>query len=374
MPSGQEPVLRDEMHVSYFAPGNGENEPAVIEQVLQLADKLDSLLSRSIILVNASTDAEICYLYGDEHGLLNGVRRQNAFEVFMNEVVGSGLELTVADFFYPEGREPITQLPENAEAQILAGEILCMEVSRLNNTAGKLDLDGDGAKEVLYLDGVGNHYNDDGWNDSWSSHAYIDIGYRIRVNDQYYQSYCDILDPVLMAYSPDGKNILLAVYDDGPSNDPLTTFFAYNETGLHLAGSIPGDLRKVTIDEDNLIHCSFRGDMLQTEWAMGYYYWNGSEIVKREDDIYYYLIDQQFRKEVPLMLLREITVFAERSEDSQPITMKPQQVNNIASDMSEWILLEAQDGTRGWIRLVQYCFPSEESDPFELFEGLNMAD
>ena len=51
--------------------------------------------------------------------------------------------------------------------------------------------------------------------------------------------------------------------------------------------------------------------------------------------------------------------------------MKPQKVRNVATDNSEWILLEAEDGTSGWIRIVQFCFPSEESDPFELFDGLN---
>ena len=102
---------------------------------------------------------------------------------------------------------------------------------------------------------------------------------------QYYQNYCDIMDPVLMAYSPDGENILLAVYDDGPSGDPLTSFFRYDESGLHQAGSIPGDLRNETIDDERVIHCSFRGDMIQTQWAWGHYYWNGSEIVRREDEV-----------------------------------------------------------------------------------------
>jgi len=85
--------------------------------------------------------------------------------------------------------------------------------------------------------------------------------------------------------------------------------------------------------------------------------------------------DSKWREEnqIPLVLLKEITVFAERSENSQSITMKPQKVRNVASDQSEWILLEGEDGTKGWIRIVQFCFPSEESDPFELFEGLYMA-
>lgn len=374
MPFGTEPVLLEEMTAAYMAPGNGDNTQETIDQVIQVGNKLDSYLSGSntTILINASSDSEECYLYGSESGLLNGVRRQNAFGVFMAEVGGDGTELKLADYFYPEGMEPLTKLPEDAETRILNGEIMYMEVSRDNSTAGKLDLNGDGEKEVLYLEAVGSYFNDDGWS-KWD---YIDSDFRVRVNNLYYESYCSIVDPVLMAFSPDGEQILLAVYDDGPSGDPVTSFFRYDDTGVYPAGKLPDDLRDATIDADGVIKCTFRADMLQTEWARGYYYWNGSEIVRREDDIYYFVDDSKWREEnqIPLVLLKEITVFEERSESSQAITMKPQKVRNVASDQSEWILLEAEDGTRGWIRLVQFCFPSEESDPFELFEGLNMAD
>ncbi len=373
MPSGEEPVLIEEMSAPYQMVESGENNQETIEQVLHVGEKLDSFLKsyNTEILLNASLEKSACYLYGSEEGLLNGVRRQNVFQVFMTEVEGTGLELKLADYFYPNGSDLLTVLPEDAEVRVLAGEILYMEVSKDHTTAGRLDLDGDGEKEVLYLEALGGFMNDDGW----GRYNRIDSDYRVRVNDQYYENYGDNVDPVLMAFSPDGRHILLAIYDDGPSADPETVFFRYDETGVLPAGSMPADLRLATIDEDGLIKCTFRADMLQTEWAWGYYYWNGGEIVLRDDDIYYFVDDSKWREEyqVPLVLLREITVFAERSEDSEAITMKPQKVRNVATDNSEWILLEAEDGTSGWIRIVQFCFPSEESDPFELFEGLNMA-
>ena len=72
--------------------------------------------------------------------------------------------------------------------------------------------------------------------------------------------------------------------------------------------------------------------------------------------------------------VKEITVFAERSEESETILMKPQKVRNAASDALEWILLEAEDGTRGWLRVDSFYFPSEDADVWTLFDGLNMAD
>ena len=183
------------------------------------------------------------------------------------------------------------------------------------------------------------------------------------------------MDPVLMAFSPDGRQILLAIYDDGPSGDPETVFFRYDGTDVLPAGSMPADLRRATIDEERMIKSTFRADKIQTEWAWGYYIWNGSEIIRRADDIYYFRDDSDWREEyeVPLVLKKEITVYAERSEDSEAITMKPQKVRNVATDDKEWILLEAEDGTRGWIRVVQFYFPSEDCKYDELFNGVYMA-
>ena len=272
----------------------------------------------------------------------------------------------------PASDVPISSMPEDAEQRVLSGEILYMQVSRDNHTAGRLDLDGDGQKEVLYLESLGNSFTGNGWSQGGS----ITADFRIRVNDSFYDQYCSNADPLLMAFSPDGKQILLAVYDDGPSNDPTTYFFRYDKTSVQPAGQIPADLRNATIDDNGVICCTFRTDMIETERAWGYYYWNGTEILLREDEVYHFVDDSAWRAEynVPLVLLKEITVFAERSENSTPITMKPQEVRNAATDGSEWIFLEAKDGTAGWIRVVQFRFPSEGADVFELFEGLIMAD
>ena len=154
MPSGTEPVLLEEGSAHYWDGYVGENDQLIIDKVLEVGERLDNFLTAydTKILLNASVgDREDCYLHGSEEGLLNGVRRQNVVQLFLTESGGSGLELKLSDFFYPDGMEPITKLPEDAEARVLGGELLCMEVTPENSTAGRLDLDGDGKKEVLYL-------------------------------------------------------------------------------------------------------------------------------------------------------------------------------------------------------------------------------
>ncbi len=388
MPSGQEPVLLVDRKVNYFEPESGANTPEIIDLAIQIGEELKGYLEgySTEILVNAAMDREDCYMYGSEEGLLNGVRRQRALDVFMQEVTGSGLELKIADYFYPDGMEPITELPANAEERIRDGEILYMQVAPYNTTAGRLDLDGDGERETIYFDSVDvdRFYGDDGWWYRKDENGEINFygmksGYRIRVNNEFYlEPYgANNVEAVLMAFSPDGEQILLAVFDAGPSGDPQTYFYRYDGTSVYPAGMFRDDLRDTTIDENGAIKCRIRSDMLETEFAWQYFYWNGTEIVRRPDEIFYYVTSEEYGYEdsYPVTLLKEITVYEERSEESRAIIMKPQVVTNVASDLKEWILLEGEDGTRGWIRVEGFTtFPSEgDIDSRELFDGLMFA-
>ncbi len=373
MPAGEEPVLREEKSVAYVTPELGTNEQEVYELLTEVEDRLDwfFLLPSTRVLLSASVNRDVCYLYDaggeqDERG-----ERPYAMDVFYAEVETTGLELKIQDYFYPDGMESLTRLPEDAEARILAGEILCMEVSPENNTAGRLDVDGDGVREVLYLDSMGHSIREDGWRDS----GVMGIRYRLRVDEYYYEGYCSRMDPVVMAYSPDGENILLALYDDGPSGDPETLFFSCDGSGVYPAGRITDDLRSVTIDKERMICGTFRADMLRTEYVQCYHYWDGSRIVQREDEIYYFTAYDKEPKEYPLDLLTEITVHKERTEDSSAITVKPQKVIAAATDMKEWVLLEAEDGTKGWIRVNNQEIPSMgDKKVYEVFEGAYFVD
>lgn len=248
-------------------------------------------------------------------------------------------------------------------------EILYMGLLAENSMTGNPDLDGDGKADELYIEAIEGA-------SEWDSMDVLNGKFRVEVNDTFVECYGDNVDPLFMIYSPDGKQLLLAVYDDGPSNDPQTLFFRYNGKNLQEVGMIPDDLRSAKIGDDGTIQCTFRADMIQTEYARGYYYWDGSKMVKREDDAYYYLDDSKWREEsqIPLMLKKDITVYTQPSEESDSMVMTAQQVRNVATDAEAWVLLEAKDGMQGWLRVEQFQVPSESCTVFELFEGLNMAD
>ena len=369
-PEGEIQLVK-ENRAEYYAPGNGENDEATVDQVLLVEKELNQLLrsSNTKILVNAAGEEKDCYLYSQA----DSSRVQYAYDTFMAEVGGSGLELKIKDYFYPDGLEPITQFPENAEEWVLNGGLLCMEVSQENTTAGRLDLDGDGKKEVLYLEGYSNFIGD-GYSDRGNGEVYLDHYYRVRVNKTYYQDYCDWADFVLMAYSPDGKTILLAIYDDGPSADPQTYFFRYDGNSVIPAGMIPDDLRTMEIVEQGVLKGDSGQYMIQTDCIVGYWIWNGTEMVLREDEVYEFTRYKYLTDEYPTILLQQLTVYEERSEGSKAVVMKPQMVDIVRTDAKEWIYLEADDGTAGWFRVVDGKVPSlNNANIDEVIYGLSHA-
>ena len=375
MPAGKEPILVKENEATYDTIEIRQASEDEIAQVLLVEEELNEFLwgSNTKILVNATWDAEECYLYGGEHGLTNGYRRQNAFEIFMKEVGGSGLELKIKDYFYYEGVDPITQLPADPEAAVLGGELLIMEVSSDSTTAGRLDLDGDGEREVLYLEGISNNYWDDGFS-KYGDGEVIDDRYRVRVDQVYYEDYCDYLDPVLMAYSPDGKTILLAIFDHGPSADPITTFFRYDGERIVPAGEIDNDIRTIELVKQGVLKGNSGEWIIQTDSVIAHWIFNGTEIVLQEEEEYEFNGYKWDQEPYPTVLLKDLVVYEERSESSRAVTMKPQVVDIMRTDRKEWVYLEAEDGTKGWFRVVNSKVPSlDNAGVDEVFMGLYRA-
>ena len=344
---------------------------AMVEQVKSVEKGLQRYLNANWagnILLNVVSKPEDCYLYQGEN-----ISWGNAYESFAAQAVGTGFELRIEDFFYPQ--EGNTVLPEDARERVLAGELLYMEVTEENATAGKLDLDGDGEDELICLESLE-------WNDKYDYGMMFRADYRLRVNNVYYEGHGQSLDAQVILYSPDGKMILLALYDDGPSGDPSTIFYQYDSENkqMLLAGEIPTDLRRATI-ENGVVKGSFRADMIETQFAVGYWIWNGTNMVLREDETYEFgLYNTRYGEngevwEDGYMRLKEnLTVYTERNEGSKALTMVPQKVLCVRSDLKEWIYLVAEDGTEGWLRVEFAKIPSLGNKASrEVFDGLGFA-
>lgn len=349
-----------------------DEQQAVIEQVQLVEEELQKYLRSSWmeqVLLKALKNQEACFLYQGKSKYSG-----NAYDVFALQAEGTGFELNIEDFFYTK-MEGITEMPADARERVLAGEVLTLEVSEENATAGNIDLDGDGQEERIYLEALEGY-------GKYGIHFKSNTDYRLRVDEAYYQDYGSNIEPRVMLYSPDAETILLAIIDAGPSGDPLTTFFRYDaESGQVLwAGELPWYFENVTI-ENGVIKSTFRVGMIETQSAIGYWIWNGEKIVRRDDEVYQinlyherYGENGEIYKDGYMKLKETLTVYEERSEESKAFTMEPQMVLCTSSDLKEWIYLVAEDGTEGWLRVKDFRIPSVgNKESREVFDGLGFA-
>lgn len=174
----------------------------------------------------------------------------------------------------------------------------------------------------------------------------------------------------IYAWSPDGEEIMVILYEDGPSGDPLSSFFYYDNGSLKEAGMIALDVRTATI-ENVIISSAIRQDVIQTDWIKVSYRINDKgmvEVIEQETYDFIGLNDVELKQTLKLYTKPN------GSKDTC-IEMQPQTVHITKTDKNfEWVLIEANDGTMGWIRVKDILYVGDDevmSD--ELFEGLCFA-
>lgn len=231
----------------------------------------------------------------------------------------------------------------------------------------RLDADGDGTMEHIYLTAPTAPQLE------WG-HYMVEEGYTLHVEGQQIEEYGSYVECAIMALTLDGENLLLGIFDEGPSGDPVTKFYRYEKSGLYAAGEVLGDIRTLPIGENGVIPCPFRADAIQSSFATGYWYWNGEAVVMREDPEYFY-IQYEGQAEFPLTLLEELLVYPQPGDVGEPVVMAPQPVREVKTDLDGGLYLQAQDGTQGWIRAVPSYLPSMgDRQAVEVFEGLQFFD
>ena len=353
-----------------------KEQQAVIAQVQLIEEELQQYLRSSWmeeVLLKALSKREECFLYQGKT-----VAGGDAYDAFAVQAEGTGFERKLEDFFYTN-MEGSTVMPKDARERVLAGEVLYLDVSQENSTAGNFDLDGDGQKERIYLESLGGYEG----TYRYDNDRMFRSDYRLRVDDVYVQEFGNSVDSAVMLYSPDGVTVLMAVYDDGPSADPYTTFYQYDakEKSIRNAGEMGVNLRDAVI-ENGMIKGSRGIDLIETHWIRGYWIWDGESIRLPSDEIYdygnaspRYGDNGEEWTDGHVNLRESLTVYTEKDQNSASIVMQPQKVWFVSTDAEEWVSLEAEDGTKGWIHLTPaYKITSAENKcSSEVFEGLFFA-
>lgn len=268
------------------------------------------------------------------------------------------------------------------EQLILNGVVLTKQaVAGEERIVWELDVNLDGIREEIIVERL------DTGKDSLQYNIWRN--YRIQVGESSLEDYGDDVAPELIVISPDGEVILLAIFDYGPSGDPTTWFYRYDGEALLNVGWMSADIRTVDMSSDEKMYndgvyreadgtfkATFRGDVIQTQWAWGYWYWNGEVMAMREDAEYEYVIYGDEHDWITL--LEPLEVYETMDEDVSPILMNPQQVQCTRTDGEEWVYLEGEDGTKGWLRLQNGRIPPLGREypwkfPEEVFDGRNTA-
>ena len=256
-------------------------------------------------------------------------------------------------------------------ADILAYPGVVFDVSERteDETFALIDLDGDGVSEKISI-----HPAEPVKGYSLEEYTkYVNIGLSImncydlreavlEVNGQSTEFYTENMNNSIFAFSPDGEQILIALYEDGPSADPLTRLYHYENGKLVEAGQIQEDIRHFWIQDGQIA-------VIEPYWAVQ------TDSIHR---IYRVTATGQLQ-EVPqeeyalggwteVELLQDMTLY--RTPDGETFVLpagSKARMTKLDATQS-WICLETADGVEGWFRL------ETDINYDDYFGGLNYAD
>ena len=186
-------------------------------------------------------------------------------------------------------------------------------------------------------------------NTEYDLNQYIDM--ITPVDDVFYVT--DLAESYGIPGFDDEDGLEIAVLDYGPSYDLVTYFFKY-DGNLQYIGEVSG----FPFKEQNNGYCGFvhqrglwgtlRTDLIETAYLYGYWWYDveETEIEYMDMGVYPY---QSFK---PHEAYVDLPVYFQQDENSPArLITAGQQVFFLETDMEEWILVRAKDGTSGYIHV-----------------------
>ncbi len=168
----------------------------------------------------------------------------------------------------------------------------------------------------------------------------------------------------------------IALPDDGPSNDPNTTFLRWDGSSLSCLGEAYGKISDgdLALDGGGLIHGTMRLSVLQTwfapaTWQLG----TDGRLEVAPQELYL----QQWEQTVTA--LEELAVYATNDAGSTRTALPAgTQFSLLGTDNVQWVLCADANGDRFWLRLEEASAHRVElfdgSWSWSALSGLTMAD
>ena len=239
-------------------------------------------------------------------------------------------------------------------------KLLDVSNRRQDRTFALLDMEGKGEIQEISL------YPDitceDEYNELWEH-------YCLEMNGNVITGYEENLSNGIWAYSPDGIEIIVALYADGPSADPATRLFTYNNGTLQEIGVLEDDIRYCKICDNGMISGVIRNDTIQTDWIEVSWYINEEgKLEQIENDSYAFCALNDVELLVPITVQKWY-------EGGEMFTIEPQTIHftGVSGDF-QWVEIATLDGTRGWFSVQELEEEYPEWFLMDVFENRQYAD
>ncbi len=214
--------------------------------------------------------------------------------------------------------------------------------------SSNMDVDGDGKEDNITFESD--------YNNSLNG----EDNFKLTINGNQFVCEGNSIDSELMALSLDGKELFLITYDDGPSSDPLSTFYKFHEGTIKELGYIDDDIRDCKL-KDNEIVGRFRCDLFQTQSAYGSWKLNSEGKIERVVADEYNLCKEQNTT----TLIKNLSVHKEKKLSSEKSIITPQKIEFTKTDTKNWTYVEGADGAGGWM----YTNENREIEELGLYPG-----
>lgn len=240
-------------------------------------------------------------------------------------------------------------------------QVLSMGQSAEGKTIAQIDLDGDGRTEEISLEDIGT----EPFNEPMEHHI-------LKVGDSSVERYASNFYNDIFAFSPDGERIFIALYEDGPSADPNTAIYKYQDNQLIEAGNFDNDIRESEI-EKGIISTTIRNWLIQTDSIRVQYCMNeNGDLEMLYQESYEYTSKDWDEWEITLAV--ELPVHTQPGSEETILLNPNQEIRFLAVHNSwEWALVETADGQQGWIHVVDGMVVDLQMNCTDVFYGLSMA-
>ncbi|MFA5032122.1 MAG: hypothetical protein WC614_03800 [bacterium] len=251
---------------------------------------------------------------------------------------------------------------------VVFGETLLPDSIRKNkmvkfdiNKKIKIDLNGDKKKENIMV----SFHRETG------DTIIININNKTAIN---YSS--DILNYFyIVDIDSTDKFLDIAIEDDGPSDDPITTFYRYTDSIIKL-GRIPGNSqhrlsREVfTLGGDGFIKTKGRGRVLSTWYYDAKYAFSNQKNKILQVDTEFVTMNQN------VVLLCDLPLYTAINDTTIKTILKSGSPSRIAiTDNKEWFKIEDGQGNSGWFRVERYStVKNVKKHSSSVFKGLCFED